>query len=1243
MKILAIRGKNLASLAGEFDIPFQQEPLASAGLFAISGPTGAGKSSLLDALCLALYDDTPRLLKAGGAGAKLPDVAGETVTPRDTRTLLRRGTAEGYAEVDFVGNDQQAYRARWSVRRSRGHAERKLQTIEMTLKSLPDLQPIGGVNKEVKAEIAQRIGLSFEQFTRSVLLAQNEFSAFLKAEENERGELLETLTGNAIYTDISRRAYERAKAEQAALVRLNDRLADQKPLGQEERVQLDLDSKQADETLATAELRKKVIDEHLRWYEALGKALESERLAREEHEKSLVVQQAAALRRAGFERIETVQAARPLQDSCVRIEADIARTQLEVSNADAELERAVLSLAAATELRDADSQQLLAAEQRQVAAVPDLERAAALDTQLETLMPLHSQASQMRDEARAVETRSQEALQSHIRQRTEIQADQTQSETWLAQHADLQTLADDWPRWDTLFKQADQLAQEQASFNAACSAAQQDELRFEQAALAAKSAFDAAAQAMRAAETRREEAQTTLDGFDIPARLARKQSGETRRDALVSAERLWRDLADKLAEQTKLNGEASSLEETINQADSALGLLQERMPTANAQLAQAERSLKAAEAACAESVEKLRAALAENEACPVCGALDHPYRSDNPQLHAMLNSLQTEVAQCRERVQQLQQKQTTNSTRAEDGRRKLEAIAIQLRDLEEGIQASQSAWESHVRAGELGSIDSDARLSWLSDQQQLVRTQLQAIADEEQAERDATLARDRAQTEYDSSNKKHESCKDALSTTQAALEKARSELKAGKDKSADVTKRLDAILAELDAAFEDGNWVEAWRAAPEDFHTKRKADVELWLAQVKSRDELRIQLGKLDVEQAALRAAQAKASEDAGRAMAEFTASAAKIEKIKTARNVLFEGKGITQVKAELSNVIEAARKTLAEREEAMRKNASDQTRLQEARDQAGKRLAVLKQDFDAAVVALENWIGQFNSAHPASPIDKEQLRALLAHTMDWIRDERQQLQSIDADLQNAKTVLQERTAQREAIEQKRPTADSADEVKAALALLESERQIAHESATALKLAIAQDQARREQAAGLLTELGKQEGAYRLWGQLSDLIGSADGKKFRNYAQQFTLDVLLGYANRHLTELARRYRLERIKDTLALMVVDQDMGDEPRSVHSLSGGESFLVSLALALGLASLASNRVRVESLFIDEGFGSLDAETLTVAMDALDGLQAMGRKVGVISHVQEMTERISTKILVQRLAGGKSQVVIA
>ena len=162
------------------------------------------------------------------------------------------------------------------------------------------------------------------------------------------------------------------------------------------------------------------------------------------------------------------------------------------------------------------------------------------------------------------------------------------------------------------------------------------------------------------------------------------------------------------------------------------------------------------------------------------------------------------------------------------------------------------------------------------------------------------------------------------------------------------------------------------------------------------------------------------------------------------------------------------------------------------------------------------------------------------------------------------------------------------------------------------------------------------------WAKLNELAGSADGAKFRRIAQGYTLDILLNYANVQLRELTRRYRLERVPETLALQVIDRDMCDEVRTVHSLSGGESFLVSLALALGLSSLSSNRMRVESLFIDEGFGSLDAETLRVAMDALESLRTQGRKIGVISHVQEMTERIPVCVQVSRVGNGKSVVRI-
>lgn len=172
-----------------------------------------------------------------------------------------------------------------------------------------------------------------------------------------------------------------------------------------------------------------------------------------------------------------------------------------------------------------------------------------------------------------------------------------------------------------------------------------------------------------------------------------------------------------------------------------------------------------------------------------------------------------------------------------------------------------------------------------------------------------------------------------------------------------------------------------------------------------------------------------------------------------------------------------------------------------------------------------------------------------------------------------------------------------------------------------------------------LTE--KQEVAGR-WAKLNKLIGSADGTKFKVIAQSYTLNLLLLHANKHLSYLSKRYKLQQVPDTLALQVIDCDMCDEIRTVYSLSGGESFLISLALALGLSSLSSNNLKVESLFIDEGFGSLDADSLRTAMEALEQLQMQGRKIGVISHVQEMSERISVQVQVHKKINGKSVLTV-
>ncbi len=175
----------------------------------------------------------------------------------------------------------------------------------------------------------------------------------------------------------------------------------------------------------------------------------------------------------------------------------------------------------------------------------------------------------------------------------------------------------------------------------------------------------------------------------------------------------------------------------------------------------------------------------------------------------------------------------------------------------------------------------------------------------------------------------------------------------------------------------------------------------------------------------------------------------------------------------------------------------------------------------------------------------------------------------------------------------------------------------------------------------LARELDAARAAPAPWQELSTLIGSADGKKLRVFAQSLTLEELVGAANAHLAGLRPRYRLARVPDTdLDLQVVDRDLGDEVRAVASLSGGETFLVSLALALGLSSLSAHDVRLDSLFVDEGFGTLDPDTLESALAVLDALQAEGRQVGLISHVPGLAERLGARVEVRPVGVGTSRV---
>ncbi|WER10963.1 AAA family ATPase [Rhodobacter capsulatus] len=229
MRILSISGQNIASLAAPFRIDFTTAPLAGAGLFAITGETGAGKSSILDAMCLALYGDAPRL-SAGARGDKVPDAAGEEISAADSRAILRRGAATGWAEVRFTGRDGADYIARWQARRARDRVEGKLQSVARSLARASDGQVLAAQTQAVSEQVAALTGLSYEEFRRTVLLAQGDFDAFLRADTGERAALLEKVTGTGLYRAVSIRVYERTEAARAAHAQLLARAAEHRLL-----------------------------------------------------------------------------------------------------------------------------------------------------------------------------------------------------------------------------------------------------------------------------------------------------------------------------------------------------------------------------------------------------------------------------------------------------------------------------------------------------------------------------------------------------------------------------------------------------------------------------------------------------------------------------------------------------------------------------------------------------------------------------------------------------------------------------------------------------------------------------------------------------------------------------------------------------------------------------------------------------------------------------------------------------
>ena len=399
MRILAIRGQNLASLAAPFEIDLTCEPLASSGFFAITGPTGAGKSTILDALCLALYGSFPRVSVNRQENA--PDPSGDTLSVKDSRAILRRGAGTGFAEVDFVGQDDVRYRARWGVNRSRQKATGRLQGEERLLIRLDDGQAVATGKNQVREVVETKTGLNFDQFRRTVLLAQGEFDAFLLADENERAALLEKVTGTEVYAAISIRVHEETERRKKTFQDLEQKRASMAILEESARETYFAQQKTLTESAIEKTQERKRASDHLEKLNVLKTARDHLGKAKTDLDAAQRELDAASADRQLLQKLEAIEPLRAL-----KLARDNAKKNLELCEAKV---AAALTALESDKIKDETAELKLLEAQKQHEAAEDTfktyaplwDEAADLDARIELANKECVQAEQ--DERKALE------------------------------------------------------------------------------------------------------------------------------------------------------------------------------------------------------------------------------------------------------------------------------------------------------------------------------------------------------------------------------------------------------------------------------------------------------------------------------------------------------------------------------------------------------------------------------------------------------------------------------------------------------------------------------------------------------------------------------------------------------------------------------------------------------------------------------------------------------------------------
>jgi exonuclease SbcC len=1215
MRILEVRFKNLNSLAGEWCIDFTNPAYSADGIFAITGPTGAGKTTILDAICLALYGRTPRLDKIN----------------KNVNEIMSRHTGECFAEVSFQ-TSLGSYRCHWSQHRARRKSGGELQIPHHEIVNADTGQVLESKIRDVALLIENVTGMDFGRFTRSMLLAQGGFAAFLEAQPDERAPILEQITGTEIYSEISMKVHQRRGEERQKLEKLQADIADISILGQEEVKELSLLLQEKQQQESGLSKKVETLSQALAWQEGITNLQKEivllegkwrgfqERLQKWEPElitlnrahKALTMegeyQKVVALRLQQQQELKQLQEAEPT----VAIRETSVRTAFEFYQAMAE------------KLEATRTRQKNEAEQIKIVREIDLrmaDKSCELDKVKENQVLADKQLSTCKKNIEDLKKQLQESYDNL--QNTENYLEKNARDAGLVERlAVISQLFNALQEKDENYKDIQEQLESVSTVR--------DSLKnsYQELAAAHENSGKAVINTEQEHQQIVENIKLLLKGYELNQWREKLEVQKERENLLKDSLENLKTISISQQELKNLREQKELLNKGKSQTANEIEYQIEKKGYWEKENGHLEKELSLLNRI--HSLEEERKKLKDGEVCPLCGATQHPFAEGNLPLpeesEIALKQARAQLQLINDLLLQLQLKQV-------ELHKDIEQVQLDIKKQEDTLGSAKKQCIQlldHLNLEFEGAESKDKVEAELTATRIKIKQYCELIdkvEEQEKLEKNTRRAADEARGIYNDLEKSLQEALYDQRTVEHEYNGLLKELAAGEKQLARVRYQT---LQEVEQYGISELPQDSLGPILESLEQRRnywqKAQIDK-TGQEKKIAELKIEWGKQET-------LLTKMEEQVLNWHQEYEALLRDYNKLKRQRLELYGDKDPDAEEKRLQEEMEEAEKNLENaRQEQIRVEqelSNLQAKIASLSDSIKKRSQELNLREEELKVRLVK-VGFADEADYLSASLSEEEREQLEKEAELLRREESEL----------KTRLEDRKSSLESERDKMLSDKSHEELQVELNTAKLNHNNIQQEIYALKHNLSENEKRQVEKQEQLKNIASQQKECERWEVLHELIGSADGKKYRNFAQGLTFEIVVHHANQQLSKMSDRYLLIR-DDTqlLNLNVIDNYQGGEIRSTRNLSGGESFIVSLALALGLSRMASHNVNIDSLFLDEGFGTLDEDTLDNALETLSGLQQEGKMIGIISHVPALKERISTQIEVIPKSGGYSKL---